>query len=429
MSCQPYRYGLPALMAALLLCAAVQAQPRYEQDWPSIDYATAPLKDPISQLFGDRDLSDLPHHPERGYLDAVLTALDIDPRSQVLVFSKSSKKRGLIAPETPRALYFNDNSYVGFVPRGSSLEVAAMDPELGPVFFEISQSAAEGPVTLQRETTSCLRCHDSYSMSGGGTPRFMLSSALTGPDGRIVSHEVNFVTDSTFPIYQRWGGVYVTGGHGEQRHLGNLMIESGSDLARRDEGSNGNIMSLEGFFETDDYLRDTSDIVALLVLEHQIQLQNRITRSHYQVKDAMDRDGMNEQTREIIAEAGDALVADLLMSEEAPLGDKVTSSSGFTEHFESQGPFDAEGRSLRELDLTTRTFQYPLSYLVYSDAFLALPGELKDYIYARLYRVLSAEEALEGMRHNRREMATALSILKDTHEEFAAASQKIEQDS
>lgn len=421
---RPRRYPLVALMAALLLAGAVQAQPRYEQDWPSIDYDGAPLNDPITRLFGDRDLSDLPSHPDRGYLDAVLEALEIDPRSQILIFSKTSKKQGLITPETPRAIYFNDNAYVGFVQRGSSLEVAAMDPQLGPVFFEFPQPAADEPATLQRETTSCLRCHDSYSMSGGGTPRFMISSVLAGENGRIVSHEVNHITDTAVPVYERWGGLYVTGRHGDQRHLGNLIIESGSDLKRRDEGTNGNIMSLDNLFDTGPYPTDTSDIVALLILEHQMEVQNRITRSHYRVKDAMDRDGMSPQTRDIIAEAGEDLLFDLLMTEEAPLMDEVESSSGFTDYFESQGPFDAEGRSLRQLELKTRTFRYPVSYLIYSDAFLALPGELKRFIYERLYRVLSARETVDGMRHDRREMATALSILEDTHEEFATVIQE-----
>lgn len=415
-------------MAALLLAGVVQAQQRYEQDWPSIDYDGAALNDPVSRVFGDQDLSELPAHPERGYLDAVLEALDIDPRSQILIFSKTSKKQGLITPETPRAIYFNDNAYVGFVPRGSSLEVAAMDPQLGPVFFEFLQPAADEPATLQRETTSCLRCHDSYSMSGGGTPRFMISSVLAGTNGRIVSHEVNHITDPTVPIYERWGGLYVTGRHGDQRHLGNLIIDSGSDLERRDEGTNGNIMSLDNLFDTTPYPTATSDIVALLVLEHQIDVQNRITRSHYRVKDAMDRDGMSQQTRDIIAEAGENLLSDLLMTEEAPLMDEVESSSGFTDYFESQGPFDAEGRSLRQLELKTRTFEYPVSYLIYSDAFLALPGELKSFLYERLYRVLNGQETVDGMRHNRRDMVTALSILKDTHQEFAAALQKMDLD-
>ena len=407
------------LVGLACLSLPAMAQQRYERDFPTIDYAGAVLSDPVSRLFADGTADSLAWNEERGYLDAVLEALGIDDSSQLLVFSKTSQKRRLITPEQPRALYFNDDVYVGFVQGGSTLEIAAMDPVLGPVFFELSQQQEGGP-ELERETSRCLRCHDSYSMTGGGTPRFMLSSVLAGESGEIVSHEVNFITDTAIPIRDRWGGWYVSGLHGEQRHLGNLIVRTGSDLEKREQGSNGNVLDLGDLVDLEPYPVATSDIVALLVIEHQVEVQNRITRTHYQVKTALDQHGMNPATEALIAETSEALLQSLLMVHEAPLQDSVTGTSGFQEYFEAQGPFDSEGRSLRELDLETRAFRFPLSYQIYSEAFVALPDPVREHVYGRLYRVLSGTDQLEGFAAGLRESAAALSILQATHEEFAA---------
>ena len=140
--------------------------------------------------------------------------------------------RAARAPQTPRSLFFNDEVYVGFVPGSRSLEVAAMDPNQGPVFFDVSQEAnAEEP--FKQETGRCLRCHDSYSMTGGGVPRFMLSSVIAGADGNVVSHELSEITDISTPIENRWGGWYVTGKSGKQGHLGNFIVTDVSILAKR----------------------------------------------------------------------------------------------------------------------------------------------------------------------------------------------------
>lgn len=405
------------LIAALSLPAASLAQQRYEQEYPTIDYAEAPLNDPASRLFDSGGAAKLSYREGRGYLDSLLEALEIDPSSQVLVFSKTSLKQRLITPQTPRALYFNDDVYVGFVQGSRSLEVAAMDPNLGPVFFELTQEKEVTP-HLEREVSRCMRCHDSYSMSGDGTPRFMLSSVLAGTDGSIVSHEINHITTTAVPLYERWGGWYVTGFSGDQRHMANLAIETGRDFQRRDEGSNANLDSLEGLVDTRPYLAPTSDIVALLVMEHQVQVQNRIARSHYKVKTALDKQGYNADTQNIIAFHGEDLLFDLLGVGETMLEDEIEGVSGFREYFEGLGPFDSQGRSLRELDLETRTFRHPLSYQIYSDAFAALPVELKEYVFRRLQLVLEGIESIDGLSASRRELATARDILLETHEEY-----------
>ena len=82
---------------------------------------------------------------------------------------------------------------------------------------------------------------------------------------------------------------------------------------------------------------------------------------------------MSESTTRRINSAAEELVSYMLFTDEAPLTDKVVGTSGFTADFEKQGPLDRRGRSLRQFDLTRRMFRYPCSYLIYSEAFDAMP--------------------------------------------------------
>jgi hypothetical protein len=63
----------------------------------------------------------------------------------------------------------------------------------------------------------------------------------------------------------------------------------------------------------------------------------------------------------------------------------VTGDSGFAEKFAASGPRDKRGRSLRDFDLKTRIFRYPLSYMVYSETFDALPAPARDRLLRKLY--------------------------------------------
>jgi hypothetical protein len=322
--------------------------------------------------------------PERGYLDAVLAELDIDASSQVLVFSRTSLQTRLIRPATPRAVYFNDDSYVAWTPGAPTLELSGFDPALGPVFYTLLQDPESGPVT-EREFAVCLRCHDTYGLSGGGVPRFLLGSGYTGTDGELVSHEAWILTSQATPLRSRWGGWYVTGQHGAQVHLGNIVVERAEDLQQLESLRVGNIDELRGLLDTSAYLRPSSDIVALLVLEHQIQVQNLISRLRFEAVAGKPIDSHVE-----------ALVDAMLMRDAIALTDSISGNAGFREHFESLGPFDSAGRSLRQLDLESRLFTFPLSYLIYSEAFQALPTPAKESVYVRLREGLASTPAADG---------------------------------
>lgn len=373
------------------MAPAGYAQLPYERDFPVINYYETEASGKLTEFLDAVASGDmvLPFDPEFGYLPAVLDALGIDASSQLLIFSKTARKRRFISPDNPRALYFGDDIYVGYVPETNGLEFAAMDAQLGPVFFELGQQR-DGMLDIRRQNSICLRCHDSFTNSGGGTPRFMMSSVLVDEIGEIVSHEVSLVTDNSTPLERRWGGWYVTGYPGTQETLGNYMYRPGEVFAEADFLSHGNIEDLSALLDTSPYLTPYSDIVALLVMQHQIEVQNVMTQVSWHYRQQVVEAGSISD--EALAELARPLLDALLMANEAPLGDVVRGTSGFSEYFQSLGLQDAQGRSLRQLDLQERVFRYPLSYLIYSEAFAALPPALHDYLTGNLQRLLSADE-------------------------------------
>ncbi len=373
----------------------------YEREYPSIGYATAEPGDAIArlqELLDDEALA-LDFDQQRGYLDSLLQALEIDPSTQLLVFSRTSLQRGLISPATPRAIYFNDEVYVAWVQNSQALEIASMDPNLGPVFYTLNQKESDRP-TFDRQLHQCLRCHDSYTLTGGGTPRFMMSSGYTGRQGQLVSHEGSMLTTSRTPIEKRWGGWFVTGSHGEQLHLGNAFVESAADLEEDRLAQSGNISSLNSLTDTEPYIADHSDIVALLLIEHQIEVQNLITRVNYLARTALTDEGLSPaEVQSEIESLSEELLRSLFMVGQPAFSSPISGVSGFAEMFSELGPRDGEGRSLRDLDLNTRLFKYPLSYLLYSEAFAALPQRVKDVVASRIGEVLLGEETSADFDH------------------------------
>ena len=406
-----------ALLVMLLPLQAAHAQLRYEIEYPAIGYGKVAPDNQFTEVLEQLETGTLTleyNEDGSGYLTALLDVLDINPASQVLVFSKTSLKQRFITPENPRSLFFNDEVYVGFVPGSSTLEIGAMDPQLGPVFFDFSQQP-DAEVSAEQELGRCLRCHDSYSMTGGGVPRFMLSSVLAGTDGSIISHEISEMTDTSTPLKRRWGGWYVTGHTGNLETMGNLIISSASMLQNLDLAANGNKPDLQGLVPPGPRLANTSDIVALLVLEHQVELQNRLTRLNFESRTALQgNDQLDEEKLETLTRP---VLDSMFMAHEAEIAEPVSGTSGYREYFEQLGPFDSQGRSLREFDLQTRTFRYPLSYLVYSPAVDGLLPQVKDYLFTQIRRELQGETTNYPALNSDLRSVT-LAILRETRPEI-----------
>lgn len=400
--------------------------PRYDNEYPFMDYSGSRTTDPITALgsaVARGDVS-LEHDVHRGYLDSLLQALGIDVASQMLVFSKTSLQIAGIHSTTPRAIYFNDNTYVAWIQEAKNIEIASMDPQLGPVFHTLDQRPDVDP-RFNRQTRRCLECHDSLSLTGGGVPRFITGSGYTGTAGELVSHEGRILTSDRTPLRSRWGGWYVSGHHGDQVHLGNIVVGDIAELQDLEGMRIGNLEDLDSLLDTSRYLNNKSDIVALLVLEHQVTVQNAITRCSWDTRRLLydtEQGDATADNNERIASIAEPLVEALFRVNAGRITGRISGTSGFAEQFAARGPRDKVGRSLRELDLRTRLFKYPLSYVIYSAAFDALPEVIRNQVYRRIAAVLRGEDGSGSFDHLTAEDRTAIDeILRETRPEFSAA--------
>jgi hypothetical protein len=342
--------------------------------------------------------------PVFGYLPALLKALDIPTESQILVFSKTSFQAARINPVTPRAIYFNDRVSIGFVSGGEVLEVAAQDPKQGVIFYTLDQDP-QSPPTFVRRDDACLQCHVNHTTSD--VPGFMIRSVYPEPSGMPYFQAGGFVTDHRSPLAERWGGWFVTGKHGSQTHMGNAFARDRQQPDKLDTETSLNRTELPNMVHRDEYLTGHSDIVALMVAEHQFRGINLITRLNFEARLAIhQRDLMtrllgepsvesSQSAKRRIARQADELADYLLMGGEAKLTDSVEGTTSFAKLFSAKGPKDKQGRGLRQLDLKQRLFRYPLSYLVYSPAFAQLPDEALEAISKRLAARLATPEYAE----------------------------------
>jgi hypothetical protein len=422
----------PAALPDEVLLRAGRKPTGYDRDYPFIAYSDAPVRNPVARLQErlDRGEIKLQYERERGYFDSLLKALGIDPSSQVLVYSKSSLQAPLIGPETPRALYFNDDTYIAWVQSSHIVEVATMDCDKGAVFY-LFDNRQNTPQPFERESMQCLSCHDTFSMTGGGVPRFMVNSVPVDTKGVAFRTETAIDVNDSTPLEQRWGGWYVTGQHGRQKHLGNILTDSIEAFRQVDFSRTGNRDTLTGLFDTRPYLTDKSDIVALLVFEHQAHLQNLLTRANFKARgalikvmgeSALDRpwDELTPPLQTGFKRLLESVVRSMVFADAITFSDKIRGSSGFDAWFQTQGPRDPQGRSLRELELNTRLFRYPLSYLVYSEAFDGLPRSARDYIYSRLAEILQGRDNALSAKLSPADREAALEILRATKPEFVA---------
>jgi hypothetical protein len=400
------------------MSVAALAQYQSAAEHPSIAYSKSTPTDAVARLQRAIDSGEttLEFDEAHGYLPAVLKALNVPVSSQGLVFSRTSLQVDRIAPWSPRAIYFSDDVYVGWVQGGPIMEIASVDPKLGAVFYTVTQEPGARPA-ITRQTRTCLQCHDSAS-STGGVPGFIMRSVIADRHGYPVSSDHGGTTDST-PIPERWGGWYVTGTI-PAAHLGNVFTpalagEMGNVqayLTKTKLASNLAVTDLSSKFDTEPYLAPHSDAVALLVLAHQTYIHNLITAAGYQARSTPD-----EPMR--IEGAAERLVRAMLLAREAALPGVVSGTSRFAAEFAKTGPHDRRGRSLRDLDLAHHVFRYPLSYLIYSESFDALPPGVKTYVFRRIREVLSGKDQRPEFEHLTPDDRQAIAeILTDTKPEY-----------
>ncbi len=390
------------IRAALALLLVAQAQPPDYRGSYTVPLGEAALgypgpakDDPIARLQAAMESGavKLEWDAARGYLPAVLKALKIPVSSQGLVFSKTSFQAPLITPAAPRAVYFSDSAYAGYVPAGPVLELSAADPARGAFFYTLEQKRVAKP-RIERGD-GCLGCHVSPNTTG--IPGHLVRSVYPDTAGFPLGTVGSFVTDHRSPFSERWGGWYVTGSHGRARHMGNVVVRDPGRPEALDREAGANVMSLQGLVDTRPYLAPHSDIVALMVLEHQTKLHNLFTRAGYEVRAGLTLQGemnkalgrpageMSESTTRRIENAAEILVRYLLFLDEPRLESPVRGTSGFAKEFSARG-------ALREFDLETRLFKYRCSFLIDSEGFRALPEALRARVWAKIDAVMAGPD-------------------------------------
>jgi hypothetical protein len=405
------------LITVALVCAATHAHAQIavrNQGYipysdPPISYRSENLNDPVAKL--ERQIEQgnahLQYDPGHGYLKSVLDLLKVPVDSQTLVFSKTSFQYPKISPEHPRALYFNDDVYVGSVHDGKAVEIVSFDPMQGAIFYLLDEHEAEKPA-FQRAELDCTQCH--IAAGTRGIPGVLLRSIYPTITGTQLAGTKAFITDQESPFNERWGGWYVTGGLNIGSTMGNAAIDDTktADVSGQDAAAT-KLAALPQRFDASTYLIPTSDVVAHLVLAHQTQMHNLITLTNYKTRLALysqaaqDKNAgtsadspLPENIRQQFERPAEQLLRYLLFTNETPLPgidrQRIVDASPFAREFEARGIRDAKGRSLRDFDLSTRIFRYPCSYLIYSDAFDTLPEPAKGYVYHRLLEILSGQD-------------------------------------
>lgn len=413
-----------ALTAAVLFSLAAQAGPRTDvfvesRDHPAIAYTAGPVHNAVADLNEQirRGSVTLAFDPATGYLRSLLNALHIPVDSQTLVFSQGSMLASHISPTNPRAIYFNDTVSLGWVRGADLLELAAQDEKQGVVFYTLQQHAALSP-RLERENR-CLECHLTWESLG--VPGFQVLSTFQMSDDPN-AYAGGQLSDHRTPLRDRWGGWYVTGRPGIALHRGNVPVVVPAKELQKPARPAPQLTSVAGRFDTQGFPSEHSDVVALMVLEHQTRMANLLTRVGWETRVALQpvtaplgRPATAGRLPPRVIEAVGDFVDYLLFVDEAPLTAPVAGSSSFTQHFSDMGPKDRRGRSLRQLDLGGRLFRWPCSYMIYAPAFDALAPEAKTAIYARLWAILSgAERGPEYARLSSADRHAIVEILRDT---------------
>ncbi|MGH8226834.1 MAG: hypothetical protein ACREU3_02840 [Steroidobacteraceae bacterium] len=422
----------PAASPTSVLQAAGDEVRAYNHDYPWLHYSGIASHNDIAHLIEAMASGKvkLQFRKPRGYLDSLLKALKISPTSQALVFSKTSLQTRIIGPATPRAIYFNDDTYVAWIRNSPDVEINTMDSSLGPVFYTLDEQPVPRPHFI-RQTLVCLACHDSFSLQGGGVPQFLFLSAYQVANDKVITDASAIETTNATPFDRRWGGWYVTGKLGRMLDLGNLTTTSTQPLPMA-KISRADVPNLDSWFDTKPYLTNKSDVVAVMVLESQIDVHNLVIHASYKSRAILERQIPGGSTKRLTWQQLPAplqkrfrallepLVRGMLYVGAAKLPTAVHGTSGYAAWFQALGPFDAHHRSLRDLDLKTRIFKYRLSYLIYSRAFAFLMPSVKDYLYQRLIQILTRHDttgAYAGIPASERK--AILEILTATKPDFA----------
>lgn len=391
--------------------AAAAAQPSFQDiEQPPHRYSQRTPQDRFTRLIGDLESGRiaLDRTGEQAFLVSLLRVLEIPVSSQMLVFSTTSLQLSLISPSNPRALYFNEDVYLGYVP-GGRIEIVSLDPELGGIFYIFDVPKEARPLRVER-SDRCMNCHSGDDT--GHVPGLVIKSVLPGQTGgSLTAYRVN-QTGHGIPFEQRFGGWHVTGRHGITNHWGNL---TGRFVA----GDLVKIANPAGErFKWSKYPAATSDILPQLLHEHQAGFVNRVVEASYRARTALHAGNgqlTGAQSAELDEQAN-IVTRYLLFADEAPLPEGgLEGDAAYAADFSRTRRATKDGLSLKDLDLCTRLFKHRCSYMIYSPVFAGLPAVMKERVYRRMKEALSAERPDKEYAHlSATEKAAIRKILQAT---------------
>jgi hypothetical protein len=371
----------PLLASIVLLPFAASAD--YDVDDPLHDYWKRPLSDRFTKLKADLESGkvQLSGTGEKEYLASLLKALEIPVSSQILVFSTTSLQLSLISPRNPRALYFNEDVYVGFIP-GGKFEIVSLDPQAGGIFYIFSQPLNGQPIRIER-STRCMNCHareDTHYVPG-----LVVKSVVPGPTGGSLQAFRQGLSGHGIPYADRFGGWYVTGNHGITEHWGNLIGRFNEGQLQKTKIEPGRL------FDFSRYPVATSDALTQIIHEHQVGFANRAIEATYFTRQILgsQRSTPNpEQTKALEAKARE-LTRYLLFADEPPLpSGGIEGDPAFKRDFLSNRRAIPGGASLKDFDLKARLFRFRCSYMIYSAVFQGMPDDMKQRVYRQISHAL-----------------------------------------
>lgn len=345
---------------------------------------------------------------DEAFLSSLLKALAIPVSSQILVFSATSLQSEIINPRNPRALYFNDDTYLGWVP-GGRVEVAAIDPVMGPMFY-VYERFNPGRVPVPERSTRCFACH-----AGTATryvPGLIAESVLVSMAGSSLQTFRHDEQGHQIPLEKRFGGWLLTGKHNLAQHQGNVAGRSEAGKITRFDASPG------VFSDLGRHLRPTSDILPHLIHEHQLGFENRLFQASYHLRQRL-YEGNGRLSPEAEKEIDDhavGLARYILFVDEAPLPARgIEGDPDFIRDFQANKITASSGASLKDFDLRTRLFKYRCTYMLYTDSWKETPAAIRDRVYYQMALGLREDGAArEFARIPVQERLAIRAILKET---------------
>ncbi|MEA3208281.1 MAG: hypothetical protein QOE70_1338 [Chthoniobacter sp.] len=372
------------IASALLSITAPGAEPgSRDLEAPPHSYYQRTLRDRFTRIKDDVESGKiaLDRHSEKAFVISLLRALGIPATSQMLVFSTTSLQLRLISPASPRALYFTEDLYIGYVP-GGRIEVVSLDPELGAIFYIFDIPRGEQPVRVER-STRCMNCHAAEDT--GQVPGLVVKSVVPGPTGGSLDSFRREQTGHAIPFDQRFGGWYVTGGSALAQPWANVIGRLFAGNISKQTIPPGTL------FDFAHYPVATSDLLPQLLLEHQAGFVNRVVAATYRARTHLhtDQGVLSAEHAAELDEQARIVTRYLLFADEVPLPPGgVEGDAAFKTDFLRDRRSAANGISLKDFDLRTRLLQHRCSYMIYSAVWQGLPPAIKERIYRRLRAAL-----------------------------------------